>query len=78
MAVVEDTDQNRLALSSSPITIPSTQVSGARVIWNEWQTRRMYRRELKRLLRVGPHMIDDIGLTLEETCREIAKPLWRV
>jgi uncharacterized protein YjiS (DUF1127 family) len=78
MAIVEDTYQNHLALSSSPNTILSTQVSGARVIWTEWQTRRRYRRDLKRLLRVGPHMIDDIGLTLEEACREIAKPLWRV
>jgi uncharacterized protein YjiS (DUF1127 family) len=43
----------------------------------EWQRRRRYRSDLRRLLRVGPHMIADIGLTLEQARREIAKPVWR-
>jgi uncharacterized protein YjiS (DUF1127 family) len=33
--------------------------------------------DLKRLLRVGPYMIEDVGLTLEEVKREIEKPLWQ-
>ena len=42
----------------------------------EWQKRRRYREDLKRLLRVGPYMIADIGLTHEEAQKEIAKPFW--
>lgn len=41
-----------------------------------WRQRRDYRRELRRLLRVGPHMIADIGLTVEEARDEVTKPLW--
>jgi uncharacterized protein YjiS (DUF1127 family) len=39
--------------------------------------RACYRQELRRLLELGPHLIDDIGLTLEEARSEAAKPLWR-
>ena len=39
--------------------------------------RKDYRNDLERLLRVGPHMIADIGLNLETAHREIEKPLWR-
>jgi uncharacterized protein YjiS (DUF1127 family) len=42
-----------------------------------WRARRHYRRELGRLLKVGPHMISDIGLTLEDAKRQTAKPFWR-
>ena len=42
----------------------------------EWGHRLRYRNELKRLLRVGPHMIKDVGLALEEAHREIEKPFW--
>jgi uncharacterized protein YjiS (DUF1127 family) len=78
MAIIEGTHQNRWVLSSSPIATVLAQISGVMVIWDDWETRRRYRAELKRLFRVGPHMIDDIGLTLEEAYREIAKPRWRV
>jgi uncharacterized protein YjiS (DUF1127 family) len=44
----------------------------------EWLARRHYRRGLARLMRVGPHMIDDVGLTLEQVRQEIAKPFWQV
>lgn len=43
----------------------------------EWIRRRQYRADLKRLLKVGPHMINDIGLPLHEAHREIGKPFWR-
>jgi uncharacterized protein YjiS (DUF1127 family) len=42
-----------------------------------WRARRNYRRELARLLIVGPHMIADIGLTADNTREEIARPFWR-
>ncbi len=35
------------------------------------------RRALRRLLRVGPHMIADIGLTEVEVWRELENPFWR-
>jgi uncharacterized protein YjiS (DUF1127 family) len=41
------------------------------------ERRLRYRRDLQRLLALGPHMIADIGLTLEEARREVAKPFWR-
>jgi len=42
-----------------------------------WRARRHYRRELGRLLRVGRHMISDIGLTLAEAQAETDRPFWR-
>jgi len=52
-------------------------VSGLGARWAAWRTRRRFRRDLKRLLQVGPHMVADIGLTHEEAQRESAKPCWR-
>jgi uncharacterized protein YjiS (DUF1127 family) len=43
----------------------------------EWRRRRRYREDLKRLLRAGPYLIVDIGLTPRKARREIAKPVWR-
>ena len=37
-----------------------------------------YRRELRRLLRVGPHMIDDVGLDRDQALHEADKPFWRL
>jgi uncharacterized protein YjiS (DUF1127 family) len=42
-----------------------------------WRQRSRYRRELARLRRSGPHLIDDIGLSQAEAEREAAKPFWR-
>ena len=42
-----------------------------------WRKRRLYRRELVRLLVVGPHMISDIGLTFEQALAEADRPFWR-
>ncbi len=39
--------------------------------------RHRYRRDLWRLLRVGPHMIDDIGLTRSQAVHEAEKPFWQ-
>jgi uncharacterized protein YjiS (DUF1127 family) len=43
----------------------------------EWERRRVYRSNLERLLRVGEHMIKDIGLTLDAARHEIDKPFWQ-
>lgn len=50
---------------------------GPMKIFAIWQARRHYRRELARLLIVGPHMIADIGLTTDNARDEIARPFWR-
>ena len=39
--------------------------------------RRQYRQELRRLMKVGSHMITDIGLKLEDARIEMAKPFWQ-
>ena len=43
----------------------------------DWRQRRHYRAELRRLLRVGVHLIADIGLPLAAARAEAAKPFWR-
>ena len=42
-----------------------------------WRKRRLYRRELVRLFIVGPYMISDIGLTLDQALAEADRPFWR-
>jgi len=42
----------------------------------EWQKRRKYRADLRRLLATGPHLIPDVGLKTEEAIREASKPFW--
>ncbi len=36
-----------------------------------------YRAELARLLRIGPHLVEDIGLTMSDAEREADLPFWR-
>jgi len=43
----------------------------------EWRRRHRYRVDLRRLLKVGHYMIDDIGLAYEEALRESGKPFWK-
>lgn len=42
----------------------------------KWRLRLLERRHLRRLLLVAPHMIEDIGLTLEDARLEAEKPFW--
>jgi uncharacterized protein YjiS (DUF1127 family) len=42
-----------------------------------WSARQHFRSELRRLMALGPHMIADIGLTLDEVSDEAARPFWR-
>ena len=76
MAIIESTHRDRLVLPFLPARTPLPHIAGLRAIWAEWQIRRRYRKDLERLLLVG-HMIEDVGLTLEEAHREIEKPLWQ-
>src|SRR5262250_2914201 len=46
-------------------------------ILSTWRLRRQYRQELQRLMKVGPHMIADIGLKLEDARIETVKPFWQ-
>jgi uncharacterized protein YjiS (DUF1127 family) len=46
-------------------------------ILSAWRERRQYRQELQRLMKVGPHMIADNGLKLEDARMETAKPFWQ-
>jgi len=56
---------------------------GTAGIGTAWATIRVcleryrYRHELRRLLRVGPHMIADIGLSRGQARNEADKPFWR-
>jgi uncharacterized protein YjiS (DUF1127 family) len=43
-----------------------------------WRERMYVRRELMRLVKDGPELIDDIGLTMRQVEAEIAKPFWQV
>jgi uncharacterized protein YjiS (DUF1127 family) len=42
-----------------------------------WRQRYHYRRELLRLMRSGPHLIEDIGLLRKHAEQEASKPFWR-
>lgn len=52
-------------------------ISNIKPLIAEWGRRRWFRAELRRLLKVGPYMIDDIGLTYEEALDECEKPFWK-
>jgi len=42
----------------------------------EWRRRYRFRADLKRLLRAGPHLTEDIGLAPGDARRESEKPFW--
>jgi uncharacterized protein YjiS (DUF1127 family) len=78
---VSPAHQKGLGRDSLPLVIESTSQEKRRQrppeIFSVWRARWHYRRELRRLLAVGPHMIADIGLTLEQTREEMARPFWQ-
>jgi uncharacterized protein YjiS (DUF1127 family) len=77
MAINESTLSDSSVLPFLTARTPFTYFARIRVILDGLQTRRRYRKDLERLLRVGPHMIEDVGLTLPEAHREIEKPFWQ-
>ena len=52
-------------------------LAGLKATGAAWLKRRALRRELKRLLRIGPHMVADVGLSPEVAHREADKPFWK-
>jgi len=63
---------SRLSVGTGPIGCLARWRGTLRI----WSRRRRYRRELRRLLMVAPHMIDDIGLTMTDAVEEARKPVW--
>ena len=43
---------------------------------SEWRIRILYRRELERLLKTGPHLVRDMGLGIDEALHEVGKPFY--
>ncbi|RWC63011.1 DUF1127 domain-containing protein [Mesorhizobium sp.] len=41
-----------------------------------WRERIRFRWQLRQMSKDNPHLIDDIGLTIEQVEGEIAKPFW--
>ena len=77
MAIIESTQRDRAVWSFQAVRSPIQVVADLKAIWAELQRRRCYRRDLNRLLSVGPYMIEDIGLPIKEAHRETAKSFWR-
>ena len=75
MAITENTTRKLWVFPSRPT--PVQHIARVRRILAEVKRRWVYRKDLKRLLGVGEYMIRDIGLTLEDACREIDKPFWQ-
>jgi len=42
-----------------------------------WRERWCYRKDLARLFVVGPYMINDVGLTLDQALAQADRPFWR-
>ena len=48
-----------------------------RLVLTVWRARQRRRRELCRLLNMGPEVIADIGMTMEEAEAEAGLPFWK-
>lgn len=77
MTITDRPSESHFKPPIASISEPARRVRDLKAACAAWRKRRGYRRDLQRLLRVGPHMLADIGLTLEEARREIVKPFWR-
>jgi uncharacterized protein YjiS (DUF1127 family) len=77
MAIIEGIHGSGEELPLLPTRTPFQRICIIREIWNEWQARWRYRKDLNRILRVGTYMAEDVGLTLAEARREIEKPFWQ-
>jgi uncharacterized protein YjiS (DUF1127 family) len=69
-------DARKLALLR-PARVPLTPFSAVAKEVQVWRCRQRYRTDLRRLLRVGSHLIKDIGLELDNAVMESRKPFWR-
>lgn len=77
MTLILRTTRSGYPLPLSSARIRPLRLARFKVPWAEWRLRRRYRDDLKRLLSVAPHVIADIGLTLEQAQQEVEKPVWR-
>ena len=75
MAIAEDSTRKLWAFPSN-LTL-GQRIACVRRVLAEGKRRWIYRRDLKRLLRVGEYMIEDIGLSLEDAHHEIDRPFWQ-
>ena len=72
MAAIRTESAQALRNLRGPIIYRTLWAIGAAGIGDAWATiragleRHRYRQELRRLLRVGPHMIADVGLTVRD------------
>lgn len=53
-----------------------TSIVGKIELVSEWIKRARYRRELRRLIETGHHLILDTGLGLDEAMYEVSKPFY--
>jgi uncharacterized protein YjiS (DUF1127 family) len=60
-----------------PRVMAAAGIEALQTGFRDCRARHRYRRDLRRLLRVGPHMIADIGLSQVQARREADKPFWR-
>ena len=60
------------ARSRSPVMHLAAPLEALRV----WRFRQRYRADLRRLLLVGPHLVEDIGLGVDGAMTESRKPFW--
>jgi uncharacterized protein YjiS (DUF1127 family) len=64
------------AASAKPVGI-WRKIADLPTLVGTWRERLYFRRELMRLVKDGPELIDDIGLTMRQVDDEIAKPFWQ-
>ncbi|WP_292079041.1 DUF1127 domain-containing protein [Mesorhizobium sp.] len=68
----------RLDLSEPPTGADlAEQRPGLFGLLSAWGERARFREELATKARDTPHLIGDIGLTMDQVRDELAKPLWR-
>jgi uncharacterized protein YjiS (DUF1127 family) len=63
--------------ATSPLR-PAEAVRSVVLLVAAWRRRAEYRRELRRLLILGPHLVEDVGLLPVHAQREAEKSFWQV
>ncbi|MFZ1431527.1 MAG: DUF1127 domain-containing protein [Geminicoccaceae bacterium] len=59
------------------LSSPARRQAGRPSLFATWRARRRERQELRRLLRMAPYLLVDIGLTPAQVAAEADKPFWR-
>ena len=63
-----------------PRLTPAETRTPAASLWDligSLERRLRYRRDLRRLLELSPHLLNDIGLNVDDVRSECGKPFWR-